>query len=246
MLPLMDTEVSLTVKVLWKFISLLNFYERVSIIGSFFFLSNHYIPYLICNKKNTNKKKGELRRAMKTYIHGTSYENAMNIMTNGLLREKDTVWTCSDPDYIYVFDSDDKEAFSSCIGAGQITAAYQNSMSDKIAIIRFEMTESVADRIISNDISCENMYDSYQISIAELNMLLKSGEIQLYVDIYNDSYIPYLRVFYLPIDNPYMELSDPLLLSAVKTVNNTDAVSYLVDDLLYYGEKDCTMHKKIS
>ena len=41
-----------------------------------------------------------MKQLMKTYLHGTSYESAMNILTNGLVTNKDTIWTCSDPDYI--------------------------------------------------------------------------------------------------------------------------------------------------
>ena len=79
---------------------------------------------------------------MRTYIHGTSYENAMNILKNGFSSEdKNIIWECSNPYMIYLRDKydEDDDSLMLCIESGQIAAAKTNSLSTKIGIIEIEM-----------------------------------------------------------------------------------------------------------
>jgi len=176
---------------------------------------------------------------MKTFLHGTSFESGINILEHGLVSNKETVWNCSDPGMIYCRDIDDQgydETLSLSIESGQCTAAYQDSKSTQIAIVRIEMSEDTAEEIVEEDISCPNMYECYQIDIDSLNELIAAGEARLYVDFYEDAYIPYLRLFYIRwTEEEFMSFDDPVLTRAKKLVSEMDT-SYIVDDLMCYGE----------
>lgn len=181
-----------------------------------------------------------MKQIMKTFLHGTSFESGRNILEHGLIKNKGTVWTCSDPDMIYCRDIDDAdydETLFLSIESGRCAAAYQDSKSTQIAVVRIEIEESIAEGIVEEDNSCPNMYECYQIDIDTLNELIVSGTARLYVDFYEDAYIPYMRIFYIAWANDeFMSFDDPVLTRAKKLVSEMDT-SYIMDDLMCYGEK---------
>lgn len=173
---------------------------------------------------------------MKTYLHGTSYENACNILSNGLSDEKDTIWKCSDCEKMYVRDADEDDAEYLCVESGQIAAAYTNSTSTNICIVRIIMPDEIAEDYVEDDDSCQNMYGCYQIEIKDLIKLHAENKIQIYIDTYEDGYVPYLRPFYLAnVDSSYMTIQDRLLNQALNVIRNSHAC-YL-DDIFSYGDK---------
>ncbi len=174
---------------------------------------------------------------MKTYLHGTSYESAMNILQNGFTKNKDTIWSCSNKEMIYVreMQDDDSDAEYLCIESGQIAAAYTNSIETKICLVRFEIPDDIAEEYVADDNSCENTEGCYQIYIEDLNKLVDIGTIKVYIDVYEDSYVPYLRPFYLAyVSDSYMLIKDPLLKQAIKVINDT--TSYIFEDLMCHGD----------
>ena len=72
------------------------------------------------------------------YVHGTSYESAMDILKNGLSSDKTTVWTCSDKSKIYCRKDEDDESEWLSIESAQIAAAFNGSMSTKVGIIKIK------------------------------------------------------------------------------------------------------------
>lgn len=186
---------------------------------------------------------------MKTYIHGTDYESAQNILANGLLTDKDTIWTCSDCDMLYVRDMDDEDddnTLDLCIESGQLAAAYKDSKDTRIGVIRIEMDDDIAEQIVETDDSCENTWGCYQIMIDDLNDLLEAGKIRMHVDIYEDSYVPYLRVFYLSCaPKTYLDFNDDLLVRALDMVNKA---SIFIDEILCHGDlvdtSEYVIHRK--
>ena len=75
--------------------------------------------------------KGE--KIMRTFMHGTSYESAMNIMKNGF-QPVETVWNnASNEDMFYVREITDFDEYEMaenktlCIENGQIAAAVSDS-----------------------------------------------------------------------------------------------------------------------
>jgi len=174
---------------------------------------------------------------MKTFLHGTSFESGRNILEHGLISNKETVWNCSDPGMIYCRNVDENEdALYECVMSGQCAAAYQDSKSTQIAIVRIEIEADIAEEIVEDDISCANMYECYQIDIDTLNEFITEGKVRLYVDFYEDAYIPYLRLFYIAhTDEDFMSFDDPVLTRAKKLVAEMDT-SYIMDDLMCYGE----------
>lgn len=178
---------------------------------------------------------------MKKYIHGTDYDSAMNIVANGLSDEKDTVWSCSDPECIYCRDAEEEDALWQCIESGQIAAAYRNSLSTKIGIIEIAMDDSVAEDIVEDDTSCENMYGCYQINIDSIKTAMRDNHATVTVRIYGDSYVPYLRPFYLAyVCEQYMVVEDALLRQAIDVVKRSE--SYIFEDLLEHGELEQIYH----
>lgn len=167
------------------------------------------------------------------FIHGTDYDSAMSIVKNGLISGHDTIWTCSRDDMIYCrkqTDEDGDETYL-CIESGQLAAAYRNSMSTKIGVLLIDIPDDLVEEIVEDDNSCENMYGCYQILIDDI--LENSDRIKLSVDMYGDSYTPYLRPFYLAnVCKDYLVIDDPLLSMAIKVINDS---SVFLEEILYYG-----------
>ncbi len=144
---------------------------------------------------------------MRTFIHGTSYESIENIRLYGFkINPFDRTWNVSDDRMLYLRElttedpyEDPEEALRYCIENGQITAAFQGSLSTTIGIIRLDIddTKICIDDYIEPDDSCEGMDDCFQIQIEDLVNLIGAGVITVHLQYHENSFIPYLRPFYL-------------------------------------------------
>lgn len=174
----------------------------------------------------------------RTFLHGTTYENAMTIINNQKFNNNDieTVWTCSNPDLLYLRDADTDEATWQTVESAQLAAAYLNSQSQQIAIIQLKMSDELADEIIENDMSCPDTDGCFQLDKEELDFHIANGNIQCQVLFYNNAYIPYLRPFYLTsICTKYMSFKDKTLEYAIQILNKN---SIFIDELYEYGDVD--------
>ena len=181
---------------------------------------------------------------MKTYLHGTDYESAMSIVANGLTTEKKTVWTCSRKDMLYVRDSEKEEAEFLTVESGQIAAAYKDSKSTNIGLVKITMSDELADELVEDDNSCEGTDGCYQIDIDALNEYVQKGAISITVVIRKDAYIPYLRAFYLShLSLDYMQIDDSTLMYAIKIIAQN---GIFIDEMLEYGDIEATYEVKAS
>ena len=193
----------------------------------------------------------KLPTRMKTFIHGTTPSNAHTIALAGFGTAgtgTNTVWNCSDETVTYFRelpkDLDERNiAIDACIENGQITAAIQGSNSKQIAIITVDIPEDIAEEIVSQDNSCENMEDCSQIDNYGLNKYIISGNIKVHADFYNDAYMPLLRPIYLQglIENPNMCIEDDDLYDAVMMMNDVD---FCNDAFREHGEIGQTLHNE--
>jgi hypothetical protein len=172
---------------------------------------------------------------MKTYIHGTSYESGMDMIINGINPEPDRIWECSNANYMYFRekpdsdeDEDSHEVEYECLCNGQIAAAYTDSKETYIAMLVLEMSDELADEIVEEDNSCENMYNCWQIDICDIKEGIDNGTIKAKVCMYANAYVPYLRPFYLSNIEKHMEIKDRLLNDAIRVIRNSDA---FIDEL---------------
>lgn len=171
---------------------------------------------------------------MRKFMHGTDYESALDIVKNGFRSNKSTVWTCSNADMLYVRDADNEDTEYLTIEAGQIAAAYRGSNSTRIGVIAIEMSDELADEIVEDDNSCENTEGCYQILIDDLMTYLKTGDIKVTIEVYDDAYVPYMRAFYLSnLNSEYLQIKDNLLLQAMRVLSNN---SVYIEDIFMYGE----------
>lgn len=170
----------------------------------------------------------------KTYYHGTSYENAIDIIKKGFgNHNKDTVWNCSNPNCLYVHAcDDDTENEQLAIESGQIAAAYYNSQSDKIAVIKLIIPDEL--EIVMPDYTTGYMQrDSYEIDYDELNKYINKNSIKATIKFYENAYTPYLRPFYLSnLTSEYMSIKDYKLKQATEILKRN---SIFIDDLFEYG-----------
>lgn len=173
---------------------------------------------------------------MAIFLHGTSDENAHNIIrTNRFGKKHKTIWTCSNPNLLYMHTADEEDAIQLSVESGQIAAAYMNSKSTRIAVISFDIPDELLDKLVESDHSCENTNGCFQIKCNDLNTYIKSNIIKAQINYYDNSYVPYLRPFYLSyLNSRYMTISDPLLEIAIKILKDNDI---FIDDILYAGEK---------
>ena len=160
-------------------------------------------------------------RMRETYIHGTTYENAMSILASKKFNNPGikTVWNCSNPDMLYLNkESGDEYAYCSTMESALIAAAKFDSKSKYIAVIRFTMEKELADKLIKPDDSCENA-DSWQIDKEELDRHIADGSITCEICFHDNTYVPYMRVFYLAtVASTHMDFNDPLLETAIRTI----------------------------
>lgn len=185
---------------------------------------------------------------MKQYIHGTSYESAMNILQNGFM-DAAKIWDCSMPGIMYFrelpsetednYEDSRSDAYFTAITNGQVAAAYNDSHDTRIGVVVLTMSDELADDIVECDISCENANDCYQIDIDELNKYVNSGNITAKIEIYANAYIPYIRPFYLldSNSNKYMSIPDKNLKNVIDILNsqNANIIDIILDNM---GELD--------
>lgn len=174
---------------------------------------------------------------MAIFLHGTSDENAHNmIKSNKLGKNHKTIWTCSNPNLLYMYNADDEDAIQLSVESGQIAAAYMNSKSTRIAVISLDIPDNIVNELVNPDCSCENTNGCFQINYNDLNNYIKSNIIKAQINYYDNAYIPYLRPFYLSyLNSRYMTISDPLLKIAIKMLKDNDI---FIEDILYPpGEK---------
>ena len=197
---------------------------------------------------NTQTK---LPTRMRTFIHGTTPSNAHAIALAGFGTagtDISTIWNCSDETVTYFRelpkDPDERNtAIDACIENGQIAAAIQGSSSKQIAIITVDIPEDIADEIVSQDNSCENMEDCSQIDNYKLNRYITSGDIKIHADFYNDAYMPLLRPMYLQgfTKNPNICIEDDDLYDAVVMINDVD---FCNDSFHEHGDIGQTLHNE--
>lgn len=156
-----------------------------------------------------------------TYIHGTTYENAMSILTSKKFNDSNikTVWNCSNPDMLYLNNEADEDACRSTMESAVVAAAKLDSQSKYIAIIRLTMEKELADKLLEPDTSCDNA-DSWQIIKSDLDKHIADGSIICEIYFYDNCYIPYMRIFYLaPVSSEiYMDFDDTLLETAISMI----------------------------
>lgn len=180
---------------------------------------------------------------MRTFMHGTSYESAMNIMKNGF-QPVETVWNnASNEDMFYVREITDFDEYEMtenktlCIENGQIAAAVSDSKDERLALVILQIDDDVAEDIVWQDESCgERMiHESFQIDKDDLNDAISSGKCEVKIEIYKDGYLPMLRVFYLNglLDNMYIDLSDePILYETSCAIKNVDSMFMYDEDII--------------
>lgn len=181
---------------------------------------------------------------MRTFYHGTSYENALNIIKNGFggkTAPEKTIWNCSNNSRTYLAESDEfEEGFELAISAAKTAAAYYDSKSTKIAVFEFQIPEEVVEEYLLPDRSCPNMDDCYTIENEDLNELINLHRIGMKVRWYEDSYQPFLRAFYLSglcKDYFNLEMLEPALIDCIDVIENSDVMDKLGDYLFERGEE---------
>lgn len=172
------------------------------------------------------------------YYHGTSMENAINIVNNGFIENRKPIWDCVDPDKIYLAcnrdEPEDYESFELSFGASQIAAAFYNSMSENTVIFEFVFRKKDENEYIFQDDSCDNIYGCYQISCQDLNRMITDKDVQIKIHILKKSYNPFLRIFYLKnLSMDWLNFSDQLY-DALERINNDS----FVEDLFLYDSDE--------
>ncbi len=157
------------------------------------------------------------------YLHGTSFENAENIMHNSLIgTEPDNWrlnWVMCDPDKLYLHKIPTWEEvsqdfgyaispdtyksfydgyFMQAIESGQIAAAVQGSTNTKICVLVFKISDEIAEQFIEKDSSiAREQSTTYQADKKTLHEKCLLNEITCHVQYYRDNYNQYLRPHYL-------------------------------------------------
>lgn len=150
---------------------------------------------------------------MSIFYHGTSIENAEQILLSGFGGGDRTVWYPSNRDYVYVREELPPEAgedtYSLTVHSAFTTAAVLNSQQNSVAIFRLEIPDNL-EEIVEPDDSIEFDENSYQIEAKQLNALISSGKVKLDCRIL-EGYMPELRSFVLAYSNlPQINLADDI------------------------------------
>lgn len=144
------------------------------------------------------------------YYHGTSYTGALSILEHGF-DALSTIWNCSDNRMTYLASGTDEG----------------------------EDEDREAENFVSEDDSCENMYNCYEIKSDDLNWLMKTGKIKVSMHLLKNGYNPNYRIFLLPVNNKYLnEIEDEVFLRAAEVVSKSDAFMYVMDDILRCYDED--------
>lgn len=163
---------------------------------------------------------------MNKFYHGTSIENALQILSHGFSDEKETIWTCSDTNLVYMAsgynsEADNEEAMYTSFEASLIAASKFDSKYKDTVVFEFNIKNKDIETYIEDDDSCENpMYGCYQIAARDLNALIANRKITFKLYLYENSYNPYLRIFYLKnLDLTYLDADDELT-GAINIINS--------------------------
>lgn len=170
-----------------------------------------------------------MERPKKLY-HGTSVDAGLQILESGEFDCSDTVWICSYGDRLYLHgslkDEDNCDYYNIryAIESAQITAASTDQRCDGVIIFEFEIPEKYDHDELTEDCSCENAYNAFEINCEDLNELIKNGEIKVKARLYKDAYTHYLTPFYLRclVDNTYYEFKDKKLHEVTKLIAKSD------------------------
>ena len=191
---------------------------------------------------------------MKKLYHGTTIK-AMEEIVQGRYDPESTIWSCSNPGFMYVYGKDElceaegwdedctaREQEENCTRRANESAQIANAIlpepEDKTCVIEFGIPDELynwakENEVISPDCSSENMedYGALQVDACWLNEHIKSGEIKMRVWVFK--FNPYLTPFYLSglFQNEYFEETleklPPLMYDAVKAI--ADAGIFLED-----------------
>lgn len=191
---------------------------------------------------------------MKKLYHGTTVE-AMKEIVQGRYDPESTIWSCSNPGFIYVYGKDElceaegwdedcttREQEDNCARRANDSAQIANAIlpkpENKTCVIEFGIPDELynwakENEVISPDCSSENMedYGALQVDAWWLNKHIKSGEIKMRVWVFG--FNSYLAPFYLSgvFQNEYFEETleklPPLMYNAIKAI--ADANIFLED-----------------
>ena len=156
------------------------------------------------------------------FFHGTSAENAINILRHGWSSERlyQNTWNCSEDDMIYLVSCAREGCYHLALEEGQITAAKNGSDSKDIYVFEFEIPEDIADDYLEDDDSCPGMDDCYTIDSKTLDRLVAEHKIDINYNKY-PIYMPMMRPFYLTsLSEEYMNITDEDLLEGIKIANS--------------------------
>lgn len=140
---------------------------------------------------------------MTRHYHGTTIENAINMVEVGFNEKPPGTWICSDDHYLYMWSSDKVEdefepeecklqLINSAFNSAQITAALNNVLRKELVVLCFEFPDDVKE-LIEHDYSCENMADV--ADAISLSRVKASHIVEMYVS--KEGYEPMLRAFVL-------------------------------------------------
>lgn len=130
-------------------------------------------------------------------FHGTI--NPTSILTEGFTRGNDTIWNCSDWDYVYFYElekfmeaeciDDEKDGYLRILGRtneqSQVQNAFLEAPYNKTYVLEFHFPSEFR-QFIEEDESCEGMgsYGAVQVDIDVLNDWLKTKPCEVYLHTY--------------------------------------------------------------
>ena len=144
---------------------------------------------------------------IEVYYHGTTVENLKSILCNGFQTNGHPVWNNSLSEMTYFYKETEfnhSDILDSTIVNAQIAAATQNSMSSKVAIIKFEINYSKLyefdkDKLYIgvDDTNIDELLEAYQISNDILNNIKEGNAFKFSYCLVDKAYNPELRFLYL-------------------------------------------------
>lgn len=126
---------------------------------------------------------------------------------------------------------------SAAINSAQIAAAHTCSQSSEVCVFAVKMSDDIFEEYFSDDTSCENTDNCWCIESASLNKLIQDNKIAISLLTVQDTYNPYLRIFYLNhlSDQYYNKPYDDSMFESAKRI--TQRFDY-IDDIYDYGKID--------
>lgn len=170
------------------------------------------------------------------FFHGTCFDSAKNILSEGFGINAEAVWNCSDTDVTYMAGAEKndeemiQESFYFAVSAAQIAAAFKNQMDTRLVVFEIDVPDEIREEWITEDTSTPNMYDCYEIPSDVLNDLIRNEKIRIKLHILEDGYNPNFRIFILPVNNKYLQkINDPVFTKAAELVQNQ---GIFLDDII--------------